>query len=152
MMGGILTASADRGTTVTGMRNAMAAAAQGVGATPLFADVFASTIDDGNPAGSRTATKPASATIATKPSPTLTLTLTDALDAFKKEAQMTPRERIRRDVLKESRLTEESLAAMEPKDRDAAEQKIKAEVDRRLAAVEEEARRKGKTIGLAAAL
>lgn len=147
MMGGILTASADRGTTVTGMRNATAAA-QRVGATPLFADVFASTVDDGNPARSRTATKPASATIATKPSPTLT----DALDAFKKEAQMTPRERIRRDVLKESRLTEESLAAMEPKDRDAAEQKIKAEVDRRLAAVEEEARRKGKTIGLAAAL
>lgn len=150
MMGGILTASADRGTTVTGMRHATAAAAQRVGATPLFADVFASTVDDGNPARSRTATKPASATIATKPSPTLTLT--DALDAFKKEAQMTPRERIRRDVLKESRLTEESLAAMEPKDRDAAEQKIKAEVDRRLAAVEEEARRKGKTIGLAAAL
>lgn len=148
MMGGILTASADSGTTVTGMRNAMAAAAQRVGATPLFADVFASTVDDGSPARSRTATKPASATIATKPSPTLT----DALDAFKKEAQMTPRERIRRDVLKESRLTEESLAAMEPKDRDAAEQKIKAEVDRRLAAVEEEARRKGKTIGLAAAL
>lgn len=124
------------------------AAPRRVSDTPLFTAVFASTIDAGEIASPVTRPAPKAVAPAAKPSPTLK----DALDSFRKEARMTPRERIRRDVLKENRLTEEGLAAMAPKEHDAAEKKIKAEVDRRLAAIEEEARRKGKAIGLAAML
>lgn len=146
MIDGILATSTERGAAIAGVRET--ATPRRIGDTSPFKEVFASAGDEGRAAPSRAAAKPALTTVAARPSPTLA----EALDAFEKEAQMTPRERIRRDVLKENKLTEESLAAMEPNDRDAAEKTIKAEVDRRLAAVEEEARRKDKTIGLAAML
>ncbi|MEH3046796.1 hypothetical protein [Sphingomonas adhaesiva] len=50
--------------------------------------------------------------------------LEEALKAFEKEARMTPQQRIRRDVLKEHQLTDESLDAMTPAERKQIEDKI----------------------------
>ncbi|MEG8039482.1 hypothetical protein QP166_09035 [Sphingomonas sp. LR60] len=61
---------------------------------------------------------------------------------------MTPQQRIRRDVLKENRLTEEGLAAMSPAERKAIEEEIAPIIAKRVKALEEEAKTKGKLIGL----
>ena len=72
----------------------------------------------------------------------------DVMSAFTKEARMTPAQRIRRDVLKDHRLTEESLAAMTPAERKVIEDRIAPIIKRRVEVAEEEARRRGKQIGL----
>ena len=55
-----------------------------------------------------------------------------AIVAFTKEASMTPAQRIRRDALKDMKLTEDELKAMAPAEREVAEKKIGEEVARRL--------------------
>ncbi|MFD1786810.1 hypothetical protein ACFSC3_04415 [Sphingomonas floccifaciens] len=60
--------------------------------------------------------------------------LRNALAAFRKEASMTPAERARRDVLESMDLTEEAIEAMTPEQRKATEDKIAAEVARRMRA------------------
>lgn len=67
--------------------------------------------------------------------------LQDALAAFRKEATLTPAERARRDVLAKMDLTEEAIEAMSPEMRKATEEKIAAEVARRLAILEAANRR-----------
>ncbi len=68
--------------------------------------------------------------------------LQEALAAFRKEATMTPAERARRDVLEKMDLTEDAIEAMSPEQRKATEDKIAAEVARRLA-IAEAANRRG---------
>ncbi|MDP1028308.1 hypothetical protein Q5H91_13880 [Sphingomonas sp. KR1UV-12] len=55
-----------------------------------------------------------------------------AITAFRKEAALTPAQRIRRDVLKDMKLTEDDLKAMPEAEREVAEKKIGEEVARRL--------------------
>ncbi len=55
-----------------------------------------------------------------------------ALEAFRKEGKMTPAERMRRQVMKEMKITEDDLKAMPPEQRDATEKKIGEEVALRL--------------------
>ncbi|WP_166753206.1 hypothetical protein [Sphingomonas insulae] len=55
-----------------------------------------------------------------------------AMAAYKREAQMTPVERARRDVLKDKKLTEEQIAAMSAADHEATEKMIAEEVAKRL--------------------
>ena len=68
----------------------------------------------------------------------------DVLTSFKKEAQMTTRERVRRDILAANKLTEEALAAMPPAEREAIEKKLAPIIARRIEAIEEAARRTGR--------
>lgn len=56
----------------------------------------------------------------------------EAIAAFVKEASLTPAQRIRRDVLKDMKITEDDLKAMPPADRELAEKTIGEEVARRL--------------------
>lgn len=67
---------------------------------------------------------------------------------FLGEARMTPQQRIRRDVLKENRLTEADLAAMSPAERKAIEDKIAPIIRKRIEMTEDFARRQGRQIGL----
>lgn len=65
------------------------------------------------------------------------LKLKQAIEAFRKEADLTPTQRLakklRADVMKDMRVTEESLKAMPPAERDAMEKKINDEVARKMA-------------------
>ena len=78
------------------------------------------------PAGATTlaSSTPSSATGSAK--------LDAALEAFRKEGKMTPAERMRRQVMKEMKITEDDLKAMPPEQRDAPEKKIGEEVALRL--------------------
>ncbi|WP_426289604.1 hypothetical protein [Sphingomonas sp. DC4900] len=78
------------------------------------------------PAGATTlaSSTPSSATGSAK--------LDAALEAFRKEGKMTPAERMRRQVMKEMKITEDDLKAMPPEQRDATEKKIGEEVALRL--------------------
>lgn len=58
--------------------------------------------------------------------------LSAAIEAFRKEASLTPAQRIRRDVLKDKDLTEEQLKSMPAEQREIAEKAIGEEVARRL--------------------
>lgn len=58
--------------------------------------------------------------------------LAEALEAFRKEGRMTPAERMRRQVMKDMKLTEDDLKAMPPEQRDALEKTIGEEVAMRL--------------------
>ena len=62
---------------------------------------------------------------------------------------MSPQQRIRRDILKDHNLTEESLAAMSPAERKVVEDKIAPEIERRLEMAQQEAHRQGKTLPVA---
>lgn len=55
-----------------------------------------------------------------------------AADAFLKEAQKTPAQRIRDELLARHKTSEEDLAAMEPEKRAAIEKEIAEELKRRL--------------------
>lgn len=57
-----------------------------------------------------------------------------ALAAFRKEATMTPAERVRREVLKDMKLTEDALKAMPAEQRQSLEKTIAEEVARRMKA------------------
>lgn len=59
--------------------------------------------------------------------------LKTAIESFRKEASLTPAQRMRREVLKSLNLTEDALKAMPEADREAAEKKIGEEIARRLA-------------------
>lgn len=61
--------------------------------------------------------------------------LLDALEAFRKAATMTRHERIRRDVLEAMDLTQEAIDALPPTERKLVEEKVTAEVERRLRVV-----------------
>lgn len=79
--------------------------------------------------------RPAGATTlasSTSSSATGSAKLDAALEAFRKEGKMTPAERMRRQVMKEMKITEDDLKAMPPERRDAIEKKIGEEVALRL--------------------
>ncbi|SMH59362.1 hypothetical protein [Azospirillum agricola] len=60
-------------------------------------------------------------------------TKVSAADAFIKEAQKTPAQRIREELLARHKVSEEDLAAMDPEKRSAIEKEIAEELKRRLA-------------------
>ncbi|WP_295560790.1 hypothetical protein [uncultured Sphingomonas sp.] len=79
--------------------------------------------------------RPAGATTlasSTSSSATGSAKLDAALEAFRKEGKMTPAERMRRQVMKDMKITEDDLKAMPPDQRDAMEKTIGEEVALRL--------------------
>ncbi|MCG5241793.1 hypothetical protein [Azospirillum doebereinerae] len=70
-----------------------------------------------------------------------------AADAFIKEAQKTPAQRIREELLARHKLTEDGLATMEPEQRKAIEKEIADELKRRLTGKDD---RRGAAVDLTA--
>jgi TPP-dependent pyruvate/acetoin dehydrogenase alpha subunit len=77
---------------------------------------------------------PASATGASKGTPSKPLQKTSVEDAFLKEVKKTPAERLRESLLEQMGLTEEALAAMDPDARAAVERTIADAIKQRLQA------------------